>query len=216
MSLNTFILSYTLNGTNVIDKGILTYYSINEGPVAGTTNYYQANFSDKNFPPFTPFTPPSYPDSETIPGISLVIYLPINSLNNLLLFYSRRIIESESELTINYINCKLDGVEYVTDNIKRLRPEFLDSKLTYEVYFKQTQTPTPTPTTTAVFSPEAQNQAATTKTQTSALLITLDPENVFLSSDQITQIASEAGKIVGHSVSIGEGVNNIVKAFTKN
>jgi len=65
----------------------------------------------------------------------------------------------------------------------------------------------------SVFSPAALNQAATTKTQTAALLTTLDPANTYLTSDQQIQIANEAGKIAGHVVSIGESITNISTAI---
>jgi len=67
----------------------------------------------------------------------------------------------------------------------------------------------------SVFSQAALNQAATTKTQTAALLTTLDPANTYLTSDQQNQIANEAGKIAGHVVSIGESITNISTAIAK-
>jgi len=66
-----------------------------------------------------------------------------------------------------------------------------------------------------VFSPAATSQAATTKTQTSALLSLLDPRGMFITNTIQENIVHESGKIAAHFVSIGEGINNIGAAIAK-
>jgi hypothetical protein len=72
-----------------------------------------------------------------------------------------------------------------------------------------------TPPPASVFSQAALNQAATTKTQTTAFLTAIDPGNV-LTYDQRIQIAAQVGTIAAHSVSVGECVQKISDTVTQN
>jgi hypothetical protein len=86
-----------------------------------------------------------------------------------------------------------------------------------EAYIFYTFTPVPVTVPVSVtdcFSTGALNQAATTRDQASALLKIIDKGNV-LTKAQSTQIVDQTGLIVGHSFSIGEGLQNIIEVITK-
>jgi hypothetical protein len=89
-----------------------------------------------------------------------------------------------------------------------------------QAYILYTFIPSPVPVTVPVsitdcFSPGATNQVATTKTQTTAFLTAIDSGNV-LTKDQRTQIVDQLGLIAGHGFSIGECLQKISDALTKN
>ena len=169
----------------------------------------------------------NFPSNCLTPGISIEVILDKNSNNisSVSLNFNNRYLYQTIPSSVPISNVTINGnvILNKTPIFFKYNMIFQTIVQAYILYSFTPETvsvsvPVPVPVSVPVtdcFSQAALNQAATTQTQTSALLKMIDSENVFLSSDQKTQIASEAGKIVRHGVSIGEGVNNIGKAFVK-
>jgi hypothetical protein len=170
-------------------------------------------------------------NDEYSPGIMWSCFCSINTTTNvitilpdqfnIITFYSSpniSVIPTNPSITLNITSntVTFNSTKYFINvrnyTFKKYTNPMLDNT---QISFNYDPPAAPATPPAAVFSQAALNQAATTKTQTTAFLTAIDPGNV-LTYDQRIQIAAQVGTIAAHSVSVGECVQKISDTVTQN